>query len=162
MKFCKACGTQLNDTQQFCTNCGVAQTVAPAPQAQPVQPVYTAPQQPVYTAPQQPNYAPPQQPNYAPPQQPYYAPQQINVYSNNVNFERANWPIKSKITAALLAFFLGGLGIHKFYLGRAGMGVLYLLFCWTGVPAIIALIDFIVLLCSSDDAFETKYRCRVN
>ena len=33
---------------------------------------------------------------------------------------------KSKIAAGLLAIFLGGLGIHKFYLGYAGIGALYL------------------------------------
>ncbi|MEL6628843.1 MAG: TM2 domain-containing protein, partial [Bacteroidota bacterium] len=35
--------------------------------------------------------------------------------------------MKSKTTAYLLWFFLGGLGIHKFYLGKAGAGILYLL-----------------------------------
>ncbi|MEO0639466.1 MAG: TM2 domain-containing protein, partial [Bacteroidota bacterium] len=34
--------------------------------------------------------------------------------------------MKSKTTAYLLWFFLGGLGIHKFYLGKAGAGILYL------------------------------------
>ncbi|MBD5026854.1 NINE protein, partial [Xanthomonas citri pv. citri] len=34
---------------------------------------------------------------------------------------------KNKIVAALLAFFFGGLGIHKFYLGRVGQGILYIL-----------------------------------
>src|SRR5665647_305696 len=38
---------------------------------------------------------------------------------------------KSKLAAALFALFLGGFGIHKFYLGCTGMGILYLLFCWT-------------------------------
>lgn len=62
-----------------------------------------------------------------------------------------------RITAALLAFFLGGLGIHKFYLGQNGAGVLYLVFCWTCIPALIALIDGIILVSMSDDAFQAKY-----
>ena len=33
---------------------------------------------------------------------------------------------KSKIVAALLAFFLGGLGIHKFYLGKNTAGIIML------------------------------------
>ena len=64
---------------------------------------------------------------------------------------------KSRVTAALLAFFLGGIGVHKFYLGRVGQGFLYLLFCWTFIPGIIALIEFIVYLCMSDEAFAAKY-----
>ena len=35
--------------------------------------------------------------------------------------------MKSKTTAYLLWFFLGGLGIHKFYLDKHGMGIVYLL-----------------------------------
>ena len=34
--------------------------------------------------------------------------------------------MKSKSTAYLLWFFLGGFGAHKFYLGKTGMGILYL------------------------------------
>lgn len=50
---------------------------------------------------------------------------------------------KSRMTAALLAFFLGGLGAHKFYLGKVGQGFLYLIFCWTFIPAIVAFIEFL-------------------
>lgn len=64
---------------------------------------------------------------------------------------------KSRVTAALLAFFVGGIGIHKFYLGRTGAGILYLLFCWTFIPAFIAFIEFIIYLTMSDDAFAAKY-----
>ena len=34
--------------------------------------------------------------------------------------------MKSKTTAYLLWFFLGVFGVHKFYLGKIGMGILYL------------------------------------
>ncbi|HEY1843428.1 MAG TPA: NINE protein [Buttiauxella sp.] len=64
---------------------------------------------------------------------------------------------KSRITAAVLAFFLGWFGAHKFYLGKTGQGILYLLFCWTGIPAIIAFIEFIIYLCNSDADFARKY-----
>ena len=65
--------------------------------------------------------------------------------------------VKNKTTAALLAFFLGGLGIHQFYLGNGSKGVLYLLFCWTGIPLILALIDLIILLTTSEEVFNRKY-----
>ena len=64
---------------------------------------------------------------------------------------------KSKIAAALLAFFLGGFGVHKFYLGQVGRGVLYLLFFWTFIPSIIAFIEFIIFLTMSDEEFNRKY-----
>ncbi len=64
---------------------------------------------------------------------------------------------KSRVAAALLAFFLGGFGIHKFYLGRVGQGFLYLIFFWTLIPAIIAFIEFIIYLTMSDEAFAAKY-----
>lgn len=48
---------------------------------------------------------------------------------------------KSSTTAVLLALFLGGLGAHKFYMGQTGMGILYLVFCWTYIPSIIAFIE---------------------
>ena len=69
--------------------------------------------------------------------------------------------MKSKTTAALLALFLGSLGIHKFYLDKTTQGVLYLLFCWTFIPAILALIDFVRLLVMSDEDFNTQYNTSV-
>lgn len=64
---------------------------------------------------------------------------------------------KSKLAAALFAIFLGGLGIHKFYLGRIGWGIVYLLFCWTFIPTIVAFIEGILLLVMSDEEFNRKY-----
>ena len=48
---------------------------------------------------------------------------------------------KSPTTAVLLALFLGGLGAHKFYLGKIAAGIIYILFCWTTIPAWIALFE---------------------
>ncbi|MFZ9895087.1 MAG: TM2 domain-containing protein [Burkholderiaceae bacterium] len=48
---------------------------------------------------------------------------------------------KSPGTALALCFFLGGLGVHEFYLGKVGWGIIFALFCWTFIPALIALIQ---------------------
>lgn len=66
-------------------------------------------------------------------------------------------PAKSRTTAALLAIFLGGLGIHRFYLGHTGVGVLYFLFSWTFIPMILGLIEGIVFLTKSDKEFARQY-----
>ncbi len=65
--------------------------------------------------------------------------------------------MKNKIVAALLAFFLGGFGIHKFYLGQTFKGIIYLIFFWTFIPAIIAFFEFIILLVMTDDDFNKRY-----
>lgn len=64
---------------------------------------------------------------------------------------------KSRVSAALFAILLGGFGAHKFYLGRVGMGILYLIFFWCFIPSIIGLIEGIVLLAMSDADFAAKY-----
>lgn len=64
---------------------------------------------------------------------------------------------KSRIVAFALAWILGGIGGHKFYLNRTGQGILYLVFCWTFIPGIIAFIEGIIYLTMKDEAFWQKY-----
>lgn len=84
------------------------------------------------------------------------APQQ--VYMTGIN---PAWPVKSKVAAGILAIFLGGIGVHKFYMGKIGMGILYLLFCWTGIPACVGFIEGIIYLCSNDENFQLKHHVRI-
>ena len=66
--------------------------------------------------------------------------------------------VKSRVLAGILALFLGGLGIHKFYCGRPGLGILYLLFCWTFIPGIIAFFEALIyFFTKSDEEFTTRY-----
>jgi TM2 domain-containing membrane protein YozV len=62
-----------------------------------------------------------------------------------------------KLTAGLLALLVGGFGVHHFYLKHIGRGILYLLFCWTFIPAIVALIEGIIYLTCSEEEFQRKY-----
>lgn len=50
--------------------------------------------------------------------------------------------------------------IVRVYLGKPGMGILYLLFCWTLIPTIVGFIEGIVYLTMSDAAFDAKYNGR--
>lgn len=63
---------------------------------------------------------------------------------------------KSRITAGVLALFLGGFGIHRLYLGQ-WWGLFYLLFWATGIPSLISLIESIVFFCSSEASWQRKY-----
>ncbi len=63
----------------------------------------------------------------------------------------------SKVALLLITFFLGGLGAHKFYLKRYGLGVLYLLFFWTGIPGIIAFVEFILYCLKSETELQQRY-----
>ena len=60
---------------------------------------------------------------------------------------------KDRLVAAIFALLLGGLGIHKFYLGNIGMGILYLVFSWTMIPEIVGFIEGIIYLTKSDEEF---------
>jgi TM2 domain-containing membrane protein YozV len=66
-------------------------------------------------------------------------------------------PRKSKLVAGVLALSLGGFGAHKFYLDRPASGLVYLLFCWTLIPALIAIGVALSLLLTSDEDFETRF-----
>jgi len=64
---------------------------------------------------------------------------------------------KSRTAAAAFALFLGSFGIHKFYLGQTALGILYLLFCWTGIPGFIAWIEAITYLATSDATWAQQH-----
>jgi TM2 domain-containing membrane protein YozV len=48
---------------------------------------------------------------------------------------------RDEVVGVLLALFLGCFGIHHFYVGRVGLGILYCCFFWTGIPAILGFFE---------------------
>jgi hypothetical protein len=64
---------------------------------------------------------------------------------------------KKKTTAGICALLVGGLGVHKFYHGSWGWGILYILFIWTFIPAILGVIEGIVYLTMDDATYDSKY-----
>lgn len=65
-----------------------------------------------------------------------------------VPFARAGISPKSRTVAAILGFFLGGLGVDRFYLGNIGLGVAKLLVGWATL-GIWPLVDWIIILAGS-------------
>ena len=63
----------------------------------------------------------------------------------------------TKVVQGALAIFLGGFGAHKFYQGKTWQGVLYILFCWTGIPSFIGFCEGIRYLCMKMDDFYLDY-----
>ena len=77
----------------------------------------------------------------------------------------------NRITAGLLAIFLGALGVHKFYLGYKNEGIILLALVgsgfllsfllvgllWVWVPGVIGLIEGIIYLTKTDEEFERVY-----
>jgi TM2 domain-containing membrane protein YozV len=68
--------------------------------------------------------------------------------------------MKDKTTAGILALLVGGIGVHKFYLGKIGQGILYFLFSWTFIPSLIAFFEGIKYLTMEQAQFDYKYNPR--
>ena len=160
MSFCGNCGAQVDSNAAFCANCGArlisptrdavpmhksvqarnntvqqmppVQQVQPTRQVQPVQQVQPTWQvQPVQQMQPVQQVQPVQ---YVQPVMPVYVQQPAANYGQEP---------KNKVTAFLLCLFLGFTGAHKFYEGKVGAGILYLL--TVGILGIGWMIDSIVL-----------------
>lgn len=65
---------------------------------------------------------------------------------------------EKKIPAGILAILLGGLGIHKFYLGYITAGILQIVLSFAcGIGALLGLIEGIIYLTKSDEEFVATY-----
>lgn len=63
--------------------------------------------------------------------------------------------MKDKNLSAVLAFFGGSVGLHRFYLGQVGLGILYLVIAPLGF--VLGIIDAISFLSMDQEAFDKKY-----
>ena len=184
---CPQCGAPLDFHITVCKYCGAENAVkpqnsTPQPQQQYTQQPNQYAQQPGQYA-QQPNqyaqqpkqYVPNQYAQQAPPRiqqappriqqvPPQYIPPQAPIYSQTVIYNTQDnmsgyypYKQKSKVLAGVLALLFGGLGIHKFYTGHIGWGIVYLLFCWAYIPTIVGIIEGIIYLCTSSENFNLKY-----
>lgn len=121
--FCSKCGLKIEDeTTKFCPICGAS-----------VEPERKPEQETVTAAAQTP-----------PPRQ---DPVVVNVTNQNTNVNSLGIPQKSKWTAFFLCLFLGWFGVHRFYTGKIGTGIIWL--CTVGLCGIGWLLDLIFILTGS-------------
>ncbi len=116
---CPHCGASIYDDINRCQYCGSyvtpVQQQAPAQQGQ---------QQPVIVN--------------------VYQPEPQTIHHETHIYHTEPVSEKNRLVALLLCLFFGGLGFHKFYLGRVGMGILYLF--TLGLCGIGVFVDLLVLL----------------
>jgi TM2 domain-containing membrane protein YozV len=87
----------------------------------------------------------------------YAASNKKELPIENTTYSDSIVKMKSKNTVSFLALFLGGIGVHRFYLGQTAKGILSLIFFWTCIPFFISLIDFIIFITMSEEKFNLKY-----
>lgn len=116
--FCTSCGKPMSEGQKFCPACGAATRGNAAPAAA------------------------------AMPAQSYSGDEEIVLLSRMNDMQRAiyNSRRKDPTVALLLCLFLGGVGAHHFYLGKTTLGVVYLIFFWTFIPALIAFVELFFVM----------------
>jgi high-affinity iron transporter len=83
-------------------------------------------------------------------------PQFVLLLITLMIFIMQGWGERRKNEAGVLAIVLGGLGIHKFYLGKYGKGLLYAAFCWTFIPALLSIAEGIHYLTETQEQFEAE------
>lgn len=134
--FCSHCGSEIKDGAAFCPKCGKpmkeaapAASMQAAPQVQPANNSYQSNPNPGYTYTPNPGS-----------QDPYNNPQQPPRKSS-----------RSKVAAGLLGIFLGGFGVHNFYLGKTSRGVAQIIVSLVtcGVGSIWGFIEGILCLCGN-------------
>lgn len=75
--------------------------------------------------------------------------------NNNVNFQNEEYSEKGRLAAFLLCFFFGLIGVHRFYAGKIGTGILYIF--TLGLCGIGTIVDMILILTGSFKDKEGKY-----
>lgn len=114
-KFCKHCGEKIDKDCVVCPKCGKQVEELKADVAQPQVVINNS-----------------------------NSSNNVNTNNNRVGGYGQDYPYKSKIAAIIICLFLGGFGIHRFYVGKVGTGIIWLF--TAGCFGIGWLVDFIMIL----------------
>jgi len=85
-------------------------------------------------------------------------PQLLLIFITLMIFVMQKWEKNNKNTAGILAIVFGALGIHKFYQGKYGKGLVYFAFCWSLIPAFISIAEGIHYLTETQEEYETELK----
>ena len=83
-------------------------------------------------------------------------PQLILIFVTLMIFVMQKFGAKNKNEAGILAIVFGGVGGHKFYLGKYGQGLVCVAFCWSGIPELLGIIQGIHYLTETTEQFEAE------
>lgn len=154
MQLCSRCNAAVDHGRSHCPICDL-------PLGAPADPTTVAGGPPFPSGPSAPpayGAAPPPPPGYPSGPAPGYPPVSAYGYPPVPAYGYPAMPVaappKSKAVAALLCFFLGGLGIHRFYTGQVGLGLALLLttlflgwtLVWLVVTFVWVMVDLVLIL----------------
>lgn len=135
MKHCINCGADINDNAELCTDCGVNQTVS-------LEGGYGDRGE---------------NEKYCVECGSLIAEQAEICPKCGVRQSAPRSTDTDQVAAGILALLLGGLGAHKFYQGNVKLGVIYLCFFWTGIPALLGIVEGILILVADEREYEEKF-----
>jgi len=138
MKYCVNCGAEILDNAEICGDCGVSQESLPEGQHE-----QRGQDQKYCTS----------------------CGELINKQAEvcpecgirQISSSADSSTSSNQTTAGILALLLGGIGAHKFYQGNNKLGVIYLCFVWTLIPAILSFVEGILILTADENEYNEKY-----
>ena len=85
-------------------------------------------------------------------------PQLILILLTVTIFVIQKWKRNDHIECGIIAIIFGSVGLHKFYNGKYGKGMLYFIFCWSGIPALVGILEGIHYLAETQEQYEEELK----
>ena len=83
-------------------------------------------------------------------------PQLILILITVMIFVIQKWKRDNRVECGIIAMIFGAVGLHKFYRGQYGRGLLCIVFCWTFIPAIVGVLEGIHYLTETDEQYREE------